>query len=433
MKRLAIIADDLTGASDSGVQLAGKGLHTQVIFDWQGLSSDAGALQSIVIDTDSRAVPGEEAYRRVRSATEALKDTGFDFIYKKMDSTLRGNVGQEIDAVMDAYNFKTAMVVPAFPRIGRTTVKGIHYLNGVPIHETEIARDPKTPVPESDVCKLLASQSRLQAGHLSLAAVRSGAANLIREVEASIAQDLQLLVFDAETDDDMRRIAELVPLLSNRVLWAGSAGLAEHLPVERQAAAPPAKTDRDDRPVMLVAGSISKVTREQVGYVNAQSDVVDIELDPIALLTSPERQRLEKERCLSAISAALERGAGVSFHAGSSPEQVASAKELGASIGLDSSGVSNRIADALGAVAASIAAKHPLQGLVLTGGDTAKAVCRHMGVHGVELIRELEPGIPLGKLLGAGNLMVVTKAGAFGGQSSLWHAMQSLKGENDDE
>jgi len=112
-------------------------------------------------------------------------------------------------------------------------------------------------------------------------------------------------------------------------------------------------------------------------------------------------------------------------------EGLRQAQELGASIGLDASSVSNAIADALGEVAARLSAGHTLQGMVLTGGDTAKAVCRHLGVKGIQLMAELEPGIPLGRLIGAGSLPVVTKAGAFGNTESLLHAMRILKGEHE--
>lgn len=70
-----------------------------------------------------------------------------------------------------------------------------------------------------------------------------------------------------------------------------------------------------------------------------------------------------------------------------------------------------------------------LQGVILTGGDTAKAVCRHLGVSGIQLLREVEPGIPLGRLVGDTPLPVVTKAGAFGSELSLSHAKTALKGE----
>ncbi|WP_179232862.1 four-carbon acid sugar kinase family protein [Paenibacillus rigui] len=436
MLRLAIIADDLTGASDSGVQVARRGLPAQVVFDWKGLAEPSASQGTLVIDTDSRAVPGSLAYSRVRAAAASLQAQGCRFIYKKMDSTLRGNLGQEIDAVLDVYGFGAALVVPAFPRIGRTTVGGIHYLNGVPIHETEIGRDPKTPVPEAEITKLLAAQSRRKAASVQLDAIRGGQEALETAIEQALSAGAELIVLDAETDQDIQSLAALIPRYGERFLWAGSAGLAEYLPLgseeekeEERLGERPSPSLSGRLPVMLVAGSISRVTRAQLQKVNEQQGIVPVELDPLALLTAPGQAADEKTRCYHALSGALRAGADVSFYAGSSPEQVQQAQHLGAGQGMGASSVSDAIADALGEVAAKLAAAHPLQGLVLTGGDTAKAVCRHLGVSGIELMAEVEPGIPLGRLIGAGHLPAVTKAGAFGQTESLLRAMYILKGE----
>src|SRR5262245_12484195 len=107
-KAIAIVADDLTGASDAGVQFARQGLETLVLIDPRGLAADDGAVEVLAVDTDSRARPAAEAYRRAREAAEAIGRAGFNHLYKKVDSTLRGNVGAEIDAVMDVCGFELA-------------------------------------------------------------------------------------------------------------------------------------------------------------------------------------------------------------------------------------------------------------------------------------------------------------------------------------
>lgn len=429
MQRISIIADDLTGASDSGVQFARKGLRTQVILDWMSLPQEAENLGAVVVDTDSRALPGELAYQRVRSAAEALRQQGADWVYKKMDSTLRGNVGQEISAVMDVYGFEAAFIAPAFPSIGRTTVNGVHYLNQIPIHETEMASDPKTPVPESGIARLLARQSGRASAGISLSAVRKGQEAMCLQIRAAMDRKIPFLIFDAETSEDLQSIAELVTVFGSRVLWVGSAGLAEFLPIgagldnpSRLSGSPPT-----DGRVMLVAGSISQVTREQVLEAGRDANVTEVEMNPLAVLDSPNARAQEIMRCVAELSSAIARGSDVSLYAGSSPGLVNSVKAQGARLGWDPTEVSNRIADTLGAISSAIVSAYPMKGLVLTGGDTAKAVCRHLGVHGIELLAEVEPGIPYGRLLGDVSLMTVTKAGAFGTKRSLLHAMQYIR------
>jgi uncharacterized protein YgbK (DUF1537 family) len=425
----AILADDLTGASDTGAQFARQGKSMQVIFDWAGLSSESS--DSIVIDTDSRSLSGEQAYIRVKEASAALKKQGYTMIYKKIDSTLRGNVGQEIDAVLDAYDFEAAILVPAFPRIGRTTIGGVHYLHGVPIHETEISRDPKTPVPESDVGQLLALQSGRKCASIHLTTLRSGVEAMRSRIQEAIDDRAQLIVIDAETDQDMKRIAELVDFYANRFLWAGSAGLAQFLiakdpnNIERNYL----QVSKESRSVLLVAGSASNVTRKQTAVVNSQPGVTAIEMDPFALFQTPDRRGIEEERCFQGLANALSKGGDVTLYVDSSSEKIRLTQEQGSRFGMESGDVSDRIAEALGKVAGRAVKKYSLKGVILTGGDTAKAVCRLLGVKGIRVVGELEHGIPIGHLLGADDLMVVTKAGAFGDDHSLLHAMQTLKGE----
>lgn len=430
MRQIAIIADDLTGASDSGVQFARKGLRTGVLFAVHNLPADTAALDAVAVDTDSRAIPSAEAYNRTREAALRAAEAGFAHIYKKVDSTLRGNLGYEIDGVMDAIAFDIAVVAPAFPRLGRTTAGGRHFLNGKPVSETEIARDPKCPVRESHMPTLLAGQSRRKTGLVELAALRAGQA---QETVAKLKADgAELIIFDAEADEDLERIAEQMTGSPYRILWVGSAGLADYLPGPLKlaaGAAQPAPVTASGRPVMLVAGSISQTTRTQAEAYCREQGVAAVELNPLLILQADAACTAEMQRCEKALALAVTAGQDVAFVAGSAPDQVAGARERGAALGLDNTAVSNRIATVLGDVAAAVTERYALQGLILTGGDTAKAVCRRLGVTGLELVRELEAGVPLSRLVGGPGLPAVTKAGAFGNEQTLVRALRALKGE----
>ncbi|MFC5452903.1 four-carbon acid sugar kinase family protein [Paenibacillus aestuarii] len=436
MRHIAIIADDLTGASDSGVQFARKGLQTQVIFDVMQIANQTQATEAVVVDTDSRSVATEIAYANVREAAQQVKEAGFSFVYKKMDSTLRGNLGTEIDAVMDVIPFDFAVVAPAFPKIGRTTAQGVHYLNGVPVSQTEIANDPKCPVRQSDLVQLFAAQSKRRVGLISLAILHAGKEQVLKSIQALLEAKNELIVFDAETEEDLQQIVNWISESDYQPLWAGSAGMADYLP---EALALPVNTaDMIElppvtKPVMLVAGSISKVTRHQVATYNLDPTIVAIEMNTVVAIASEEGAQQEMERCKKELLTAIDAGHDVSLFASSSPEQVAKTKEAGAGRGLDGNGVSNQIANLLGEIASDLMQRTALQGVILTGGDTAKAVCRHLGVPSIQLVRELEPGIPLGLMVKEVPVQVVTKAGAFGNEHSLSYAKKVLKGEQSNE
>lgn len=429
-KKIAIIADDLTGATDSGVQFARKGLKTAVVFDVDQLPASSQGADAVAIETDSRAIAPNEARERARQAARGARLAGLTHIFKKVDSTLRGNLGPEIDGIMDEISFDLAVVAPAFPKLGRTTVAGRHLLKGVPLEETEIGRDPKCPVRESRLERLLGTQSCRKTGLVELAVLRQGPEAVRAQVATLRGQGVELVIFDAEADTDLQRIAEAMAGSPYNVLWVGSAGLADFLPAAlglTGGVAGPVLAP-GTLPVMLVAGSVSPVTRAQVAAVRHASGVASIELNPLQILTDGDACAAELARCHALLQLALAEGQDLVFTSATAPEQVLGAQQLGETLGLDGTAVSNRIALILGQVAARVIGAAELQGLILTGGDTAKAVCRRLGVAGLEVCTELEPGVPLSRFVGSRPVPVVTKAGAFGTEETLLRALRTLKG-----
>src|SRR5258705_2340917 len=134
---LTVVADDLTGACDTGSLFAGDGPVPLAV--WPGTPPDARVR---VIDTESRTAGRNDAVARVKGATAATRAARY---FKKIDSTLRGHVGAEIDALMPAAGLGTAVVCPAFPAQGRTVIERTLLVDGVPVGETFIGRDPAFP------------------------------------------------------------------------------------------------------------------------------------------------------------------------------------------------------------------------------------------------------------------------------------------------
>ncbi|MDQ3328269.1 MAG: four-carbon acid sugar kinase family protein [Chloroflexota bacterium] len=410
MRRIAITADDLTGASDTGVQLARRSLHTIVALDPHQLGSlpDCDVL---VVDTDSRALTGPEAYATVARAVRAVIAAGYQPAYKKVDSTLRGNIGAELDAVMDEAGFALAALAPAFPATGRTTAGGQHLLHGVPAAETEAAHDPRGGVRDSALLRLLRRQSRREAALVDLATVRAGTDATLAALMILHERRAAILVFDAETDADLETIAVALSRCPQRVLWAGSAGLAAHLPdtldlpltVRRSPAFVPV-----DGPILIVVGTASHITRTQVARLAELPEVTIVAQDPSALVAGRDSARL---------------GAKVT-------QMLAAGRNTALTLSAETTTnlLPAHIADALGALAASVLRTGLPQGVILTGGDTARAVCRHLQATGIRLLDELAPGVPVGTLTGAPPLLIVTKAGAFGTPSTLVDALRALQG-----
>jgi D-threonate/D-erythronate kinase len=422
--KIVVIADDLTGANDTGVQFAKQGLKTLVLMRVHDSPSEPDE-DVLVVDTQSRALSPAEAYQKVTEAVLLFKSRDpFQTIYKKIDSTLRGNLGAEMDAVMDACGLELAVVTPAFPQNGRITVGGYHFLGNTPLEATEIARDPVCPVNESHIPTLLAQQTKRTVGHVGVKDILAGPDGILDAMRQLHAAGHSVFVCDAWREEHLKMIAMAAARLGKPVLWVGSAGLAEHVPSVLGVGAAPAGKN----PVLVIAGSVSGVTRNQVAMLSQRSDVVFIEADPCSFL-EPAAAQLETERCCRTAVDAVRSGKDVVIVSGYGDEMVARTIEAGRSSGLSGRQTSEAIALALGGLSRRIASHVPLGGLVLTGGDIARSCCSFLSADGILVVREVAPGIPMGVLKGGpcSGLSVVTKAGAFGAEDALCRAVDCLK------
>jgi D-threonate/D-erythronate kinase len=390
--RVAIIADDLTGAADTGVQLARAGYRTAVAFRDAPIPP-AEDLDAVALDTDSRAMPAGFAAKRVLVAGRAVRDARI--VYKKLDSTLRGPIAAELAAALGASGRDRAVVAPAFPAAGRTTADGVQLVRGVPVHETEAKNDPRTPVHEGHVPTLLADAFPSVA---SLSAEDLTDPDTVRRA----LEEAQCVVADAARDEDLETLVRAVPDPSE-VLWAGSAGLAVALgrvyPGPRAGKTPPPPTLAHR--VLVVVGSLSGVARGQLR---------SLEEHGCAAVPVSARGSGADGEALGKVREALSGGACAALH--SAEDRI-------------SSGAGD-VVEALAEVVGALSGEGLFDALVLTGGDTAVGVARRLGAVGVRLEGEVEPGIPVGTLIGPSPYRVVTKAGAFGEPGTLVKAVETL-------
>lgn len=390
----AIVADDLTGAMDSGVRLVGAGYRAAVVFHGAPTLSFEG-LDAVSADTDSRALEPEAARERVMEVASRLK--GARVFYKKIDSTLRGNLAVEIEAAMEATGRKRAVVAPAFPASGRTTEDGVQLVHGVPVHETELARDPRNPVRESHLPTILAG----------IGPVASLGVEDLDELSVRQAmEDHRIVVAGAETDEHLEALAAAVSEPS-KVLWVGSAGLAGAL-----GAVYPGTHVGDDVPplapyrrVLAVVGSRSEVSREQ----SARLITVAEEIEEVLV------SRGGVEEASRAARGVFGTGKSVLLR----PNEEKGDPEV--------------VVRELAEVSAGLAEEGLFEAMILTGGDTAIGVARRLEGEGILIEKEIEAGVPVGVFIGRWPCRVVTKAGAFGSPDTLETAFRHLVGEGKEE
>lgn len=432
MMKLLIIADDLTGANDTGVQFAKRGLKTVVVIDpFQDELERMTEGGVSVFNTDSRSLPPQESYDKMLRLTEMIKQMrGPVIIYKKIDSTLRGNVGVELDAMMDAGEFDLAVFAPAYPDNGRQTIGGYHLLHNVPLERTEIARDPKSPVHESHIPSLLRKQVKHQVGQIELKTIFKGTDKVAEALREQMNQGSKIMICDAFSNDDLTVIIQAVRQLDKKVLWVGSAGLANGLAgyiAGEQSAVSDAKGSPS--PVLIVAGSVSAVTRKQIKQL--QSSIPDIELVVArpADLANPAVRSGEINRISGLCAEAIRNGKDAVVTTDLSEEANQNVRILIRETGMTAVEAGNLIAASLGQAAAAAVQSSDPAGVVLTGGDIAAAACRELGVLALAIVGEVEEGIPVSTLIGGPKhgIPVVTKAGAFGNEESLVRAAGKIR------
>jgi uncharacterized protein YgbK (DUF1537 family) len=416
MNRIAVIADDLTGAADTGVQFSSFFEETLLVFyedlTYFDLPGERARSRALSIYTNTRALSPEQAGRKLVAAAGNLVEFGADLVYKKVDSCLRGNLGSEIEALLDEMGYEVSFVVPAFPAMGRTTVHDIHLVHGVPVAQTELAKDPRTPVTESRLSALLGGQARYAVGHVDLRVLESGHEALQAEVGDLLLRGSRHVAFDAANQGHLDRIARLALASPRKILLVGSAGLAAGvaslLPrrpgrVEWQE---PAVSSGHD---LLVCGTTSEVTRQQIVRlceIYPHEDIslsIDQLVEPAGRVALLDRASWVRSR-LAAANLIL---------------RIEPLKDRLADCPHDE--VSENILEGLGVLVKAVVQHTKPAGLFLTGGDSAHAVLHALGTRAIRLYGEVVTGMVQGVLVGGlmDGYPVVTKAGAFGKPDAL--------------
>ena len=376
--QLAVIADDLTGACDTGVQFSRDGVTTYVCWDLE--SDQSGRSDILAVSTDSRRDDVAEARQKVAHICQQFSCMGIEYFYKKVDSTMRGNLGAEVDAVLETTSASIALVAPAFPEMGRKVQQG-QLLKGEPPEATGLF-----------LPKLLQQQSQSAIQHLDRDELIAGPEQLATRIQQHAHGQRSVFAIDATSASDLDVVAGACKILMPDALPVGSAGLAaalaRHIELRPNGSTPAA--DRTESPVLVpslvvtIAGSSNPVTERQVQTLLDSGDARQLDLDHRAASQSAQlcefgrniliRMRWSGQEELRHLQAVLE-----------------------------------------------VVARQTCCMLIFTGGDTARMVCQLTGAHGILLEREVMTGLPGGIIMGGllADWPVATKAGGFGTDDAL--------------
>ncbi|MGW8193551.1 MAG: four-carbon acid sugar kinase family protein [Desulforhopalus sp.] len=415
-EKLAIIADDYTGAGDSGVHFSKMGRQVDLLFQKERLDEQLRQSNTVSLTTESRFMDPGEAASAVAEAVQKCQAAGFARFFKKIDSTLRGNPGHEIEAALDVTGKAAALICTAMPKTGRTCRGGIVYVDGIPLHMTDIAADPFHPISTSSVAESLGRQLSLPSGSLTLDDIGVDSATLTRRLTSLINKGIRLIIADGVTDEHLLALAAQIDKVD--VLPVGAGGFAGALAYVWRTMEPEIGAEKDfqaEGPVLAVIGSLAGISRQQAelacrcGYFKPFDIRTDFTLDDI----DREFTRFLADQ--------LQGSPNILLRIAHAANPAGVAKEEGM-----------RVARLLGGAAAGICHRYRCRTLFSTGGSTSIGVARALGIRAVSLLDELMPGVVLGSCSAAGTTVewFISKAGGFGDREILKKIAAGLADSN---
>lgn len=405
--RWLILADDLTGAADCAIAFGRRGQAAAVTW---GEVSDASDHQLPVMayDAASRGMSAADAAQRHADILARLCEPGRT-LFKKIDSTLRGQPAAETKAALDYLKANVGagfgVFAPAFPATGRTTIDGRILVKGSPLEEAEVWQRDHT-YPNADLVDVLATAG-IRGEKVTLATIRGGD---LKSVFAKLAAEGDVVAAcDAETDSDLHLIAGASLHASKATFFIGSAGLAHALAgLDAGTTVAPLKIPASEQGTLIVVGSVAGASRSAARKLDETGTVKHFPVAPEALLdaSAPERATLAVD-----VSQHLASG-------GDALVEIMMEGELNMALG-------PKLADGLAVTLESVAPS--IGAFAATGGETAAALLSRFGVNGIRLADEIEPGVSLGQTLGQLSVPIATKAGAFGDDMSLIRISERLR------
>lgn len=440
MPLIGAVADDLTGATTTGVLLARSKARTAVFFNEEAAKKDAACeeLDAILISSNSRPLPGDEAYEKVHSATEALAGMGVKYFSKRIDTTLRGGVGVEIDAMMDVIgNDVVAVVVPAMPQSRRILVGGYSVIDGVALINTPVAQDVRTPVHENYIPRLLAGQSKRKVELIGLDVVLKGREAIAEELTKVRGNGAEIIVADGITLEDVEEIAAACVSLKWNVLavdpgaFTAKMAYCRGLIHKEEPNIPEETADGTGKTVLIAAGSATPVTKKQMEVLCQDERHLRISAEPIPFINGGEEAEEEVKRVVEIATKMLEEGTPrailieTALHG-----DLLDLDEEDAKRGYPGGMSADRINGSLGAIIAQIIEKtgrDRIAGLYTTGGDTMVNVCFHLGVECLEVVDYVIAQTDVGRMVGKyAGMPIIGKGGLTGNDNTACDIVDRL-------
>lgn len=398
MLKTLIVADDSTGANASAILLNKLNFTSLSMIDFKKITNYDG-FDVVAVSTDSRATSKEEAYERVLSVCKKFKDSKFKVINKRIDSTLRGNMGSELNAFKEMFPNKKIVIVPAFPNSERYCINGQLYVGETPLLETPIAKDPKTPITSSDVKELFLKQFKGTIANIKFSDYEN-----MHQLTKELFKTHDAIIYDAKTNDDVKRISEVVFSLNYDIISVDPGPLTYYYSEIIN------KTD-DKGQFFYLVGSVVDVSYYQIETARKDQDFDYYYISPASLLNQEEFDK-SYDKYLSEILKL--KKPFVIITANGDRNKVLNLFELGLELNESADNLSKIINTNYAKLATDVLNKtNNVRGAFISGGDTTLHLLEYNKANSIELIKEVLPLCVHGKIADGDfkGLDIITKGG----------------------
>ena len=429
---IGIIADDPTGANDTALQFMLNNVDTNILLNTDQEPEKANTSQAWAIATESRNIAPEFAFEKVKLATQYLVEkVNPDYFYKKIDSTVRGNISVEVLSMLEVLGWDAAIIMPAFPQENRITVGGYHLLKGIPIERTEMARDPHSPIYESHLPTLLQSQLgenlKNLVGSIELKTILDGAGPILQTMNKLIENGVKLIVADSVSITDLEQIVLAMQKSNYKILPVGNSAAGRVLSnewfprAEKSVEVLPIKIPK--LPKFIVSGSATQITSSQIDKYEQSADyeentlVIELGMDNILAGV--------KDELVNRIVTNLTGENVVMVHTSKLLNNFDGFSDDTMKADLSKSGLAGAVTDFLAELTGRVLEKTKAV-LITLGGETSYKCCNAINANQLKLLDEVLPAIALSKNIKS-DQFIVTKSGNLGGVNTLIEIINYFK------
>ena len=424
MQKYIVIADDLTGSNATCSLFKKIGLRAASILKLQGdINYDVDVIS---YSTASRGLDKEEAYNKVSEAIKILKNKDVLVYNKRIDSTLRGNIGTEINAMLDNLeDDRIAIVIPSYPDSGRIVVNKTMLVNGVLLENSDAGKDPKTPIKTSCVESLVQKDIKYSSTYFTLSDIAQPIEEIAKKIQEAIKKS-RVLIFDAVNNEDIIKISKAIIHSDIDIVTVDPGPFTLYYSKELQ------KKNHLEKKILMVIGSVTATTKKQIEYILQEEDIF--------LVKMKVEDFFEKETCLKEIErviAYIKKGIASYdlFLVTTSPigdEKKADLQKLAENLNTTVEEISKIIANTLTETIVKILKEtQKFEGIYSSGGDITIALLEKLKAIGVEIREEVIPLAAYGRIIGGDfpNLKLVSKGGMVGDEKTIKLCLHKIKND----